>query len=90
MCVVPILYDFFRPNHKLLLTDMRSGNDFVSIRPWTSNIGPFACAAAAASTQVGLDDILLHHSLGIEKRAVEGNRVAHHFDPSRAIMIKAG
>src|SRR5215471_1223579 len=43
-----------------------------------------------SSQKIRLDDILLHHALGIEKGAIECNGVAHDIDKALLVAIEQG
>ena len=41
-------------------------------------------------SEIGLQDIFLDHSMGVEKRTIDGNGVTHHIDKTIPVTIEQG
>src|SRR6266403_2519347 len=66
----------------------RTGSaDAIDARLVFSQAPRFGKAHPAASAQIGVSDVLLHHALGVEERSVDGNGVLHNFQELGAIVV---
>jgi hypothetical protein len=45
---------------------------------------------SSCSAKIGLEHVLLHHPLGVEKRTIERNRVPHHIHKAIPVLVEKG
>jgi hypothetical protein len=55
-----------------------------------SNQPYFPGGKVFSAFEIGIQHILLHHSLGVKKRSVDGDGVGHHVHETFPIVIEKG